>query len=100
MYRKKADYCLNCIAKPCVKGCPLRNDIPLFIKYFKEGDFLKAFGVLSETTVLPFICGSICPSLKLCRGNCVRKLKGESVEIGLLESVIGEKEKKKKLSFI
>lgn len=95
MFRNKIDYCLNCVTKPCVKGCPLKNDIPLFINYSKEGDFLKAFSVLSETNVLPFICGSICPSLKLCENNCVRKLKGKSVEIGLLESIIGEQGLKK-----
>ena len=95
MFRKKADYCLNCVTKPCMKGCPLRNDIPLFIKYFKEGDFLKAFNVLSETTILPAICGRICPFSRLCEGNCVRKLKGEPVQIGYIEAVIGDKAIKK-----
>ena len=91
MFRKKADYCLNCVTKPCMKGCPLRNDIPLYIKYFKEGDFLKAFNVLSETTILPAICGRICPHMKQCQGSCVRGIKGEPVAIGELEAYVFDK---------
>ena len=88
---KLVNYCLNCPVKPCMKGCPLENDIPNFIKFVKEGDFLKAFSVLSETTVLSSICGRICPFEKQCEGNCVRRLKGEPVEIGYIEAIIGDK---------
>ena len=41
--KKLVDYCLNCPVKPCKKGCPLRNDIPSFVKLAKEGNFLEAF---------------------------------------------------------
>ena len=35
--KNKANYCLNCKLKPCTnKGCPLGNDIPLFISKIKE----------------------------------------------------------------
>ena len=87
---KLVNYCLNCPVKPCRKGCPLENDIPNFIKFVKEGDFLKAFTVLSETTVLSSICGRICSFEKQCEGNCVRRLKGEPVEIGYIEAIIGD----------
>lgn len=90
-FKNLVNYCLNCPAKPCMKGCPLKNDIPSFIKLAKEGDFLKAFGVLSETTVLSSICGKICPFEKQCEGNCVKRLKGEPVQIGNIEAVIGDK---------
>ena len=31
--QEKANYCLNCKVKPCsLKGCPLNNNIPDFIK--------------------------------------------------------------------
>ena len=35
--QEKSDYCLNCKLKPCsIKGCPLNNNIPEFIKAVKE----------------------------------------------------------------
>ena len=85
------DYCLNCLAKPCKKGCPLGNDIPSFIKAAKDGKFLDAFNILSETTVFAAICGRICPFRQLCEKNCIRSLKGEPVQIGKIEAYIGDK---------
>ena len=83
----KSNYCLNCKARPCsVKGCPLGNHIPQFIEQVKQGNYQKAYEILSETTVLPGICGRICPHKKQCQGSCVRGIKGEPVSIGELEA--------------
>lgn len=90
-FKDLVNYCLNCTVKPCRKGCPLENDIPKFIKLAKDGDFLEAFSVLGETTVLSSICGRICPFDRQCEGNCVRRLKGEPVQIGKIEAIIGDK---------
>lgn len=81
------DYCLNCVNKPCSnKGCPLNNDIPAFIH---EENIEKAYEILSRTTVLPAICGSICPHEKQCMGSCIRGIKGSPVSIGNVEAFIG-----------
>ena len=89
--KQKSEYCLNCKIKPCsLKGCPLNNDIPEFIKQIKEEKYEKAFEILSNTTVLSSICGRICPHKKQCEGSCVRGIKGEPVSIGELESFIGD----------
>ena len=70
--KEKANYCLNCKIKPCSqKGCPLNNNIPGFIKAVKEEKYKEAYQILSETTVLPGICGKICPHTKQCQGSCV-----------------------------
>jgi len=88
---EKVNYCLNCPVKPCSnKGCPLGNDIPAFIKAIKEEDYKKAYEILSETTVLPAICGRICPHTKQCEGSCVRGIKSNSVDIGELEAFVGD----------
>ena len=90
--KEKVNYCLNCIAKPCsVKGCPLNNNIPEFIKAVKEENYKRAYEIVSETTVLPGVCGKICPHDKQCQGSCVRGIKGEPVSIGEIESYIFEK---------
>ena len=89
--KQKSEYCLNCKLKPCsLKGCPLNNDIPEFIKQIREEKYEKAFETLSDTTVLSSICGRICPHKKQCEGSCVRGIKGEPVSIGELEAFIGD----------
>ena len=86
---EKSNYCLNCKAKPgSIKGCPLGNHIPQFIEQIKQDNYKKAYEILSETTVLPGICGRICPHQKQCQGSCVRGIKGEAVSIGDLEAFI------------
>lgn len=86
---EKANYCLNCKTKLCsIKGCPLGNHIPQFIEQIKQGNYQKAYEILSETTVLHGICGRICPHQKQCQGSCVRGIKGEPVSIGKLEAFI------------
>ena len=89
---EKANYCLNCKIKPCSqKGCPLNNNIPEFIKAVKEEKYKEAYQILSETTVLPGVCGKICPHMKQCQGSCVRGIKGEPVSIGDIESFVFQK---------
>ena len=90
--KEKANYCLNCKVKPCsLKGCPLNNNIPEFIKLVKEERYFEAYKVLSETTVLQGVCGRICPHEKQCQGSCVRGIKGEPVSIGELEAFVFDK---------
>lgn len=81
-------YCLNCKNSQCrIKGCPLDNCIPEFIH---EIDSKKAYEILCNTTVLPAICGRICPHEKQCEGSCIRRIKGEPVSIGAMEAYIGD----------
>ncbi len=89
--KEKSDYCLNCKIKPCAnKGCPLNNDIPEFIKQIKEGNYERAYDILTNTTVLQAVCGRICPHKKQCQGVCVRGIKGDPVSIGDLEAFVGD----------
>ena len=81
-------YCLNCKNSQCrIKGCPLGNCISEFIH---EVDSKKAYEILCNTTVLPAICGRICPHEKQCEGSCIRGIKGEPVSIGAMEAYIGD----------
>ena len=97
--KSKANYCLNCVTKPCSnKGCPLNNNIPGFIKAIKEENYKQAYEILSETTVLESVCGRICPHTKQCQGSCVRGIKGNPVDIGTIESYIFDKAMEQGLS--
>ena len=85
-----ARYCESCITKPCQLGCPLNNDITGFIKCIKEKKYKEAYELLSETTVIPSLCGRICPHEKQCEGACVKGVSYEPVQIGVLEAFIGD----------
>lgn len=82
--------CLNCKLKPCKNGCPLGNDIPSFIEKINNNEYEQAYKILSKTTILESICGRVCPHYSQCRGNCVKGIKGTPVNIGELESFIGD----------
>lgn len=79
--QKIANDCLSCTSKPCMKGCPLSNDITEFIKCIKQEEYKKAYEILLDTTVLQPICGRICPHNKQCQGSCIKGMKGKAVNI-------------------
>jgi len=85
-----ANYCLSCKNKPCMKGCPLNNNITDFIKEIKNNNYKEAYNILIETTYLSSICGRICPHNSQCEGSCIRGIKGNPVSIGKLEAFIGD----------
>ena len=77
--------CISCKNAKCIEGCPVNIDIPAFIAGIKEGDFKKAYEVLSESSALPAVCGRVCPQETQCEERCIRGIKGEAVSIGKLE---------------
>ncbi len=82
---KEAERCLGCKNAQCIKGCPVAIDIPGFVSRIKEGEFEKAYEVISESSALPAVCGRVCPQESQCEGKCIRGFKGEPVSIGKLE---------------
>ena len=87
---EKANYCASCVTKPCQVGCPFNNNITSFIKDIKNEDYEHAYRVLCQTTVLPAVCGRVCPYDKQCQGACVKKVSYDAVRIGELEAFIGD----------
>lgn len=82
---QEANRCLNCKHKPCMKGCPVKVDIPGFIMKIKEGEFEEAYQIIAGTNSLPAVCGRVCPQESQCEELCIRAIKGEAVGIGRLE---------------
>jgi len=66
----EASRCLGCANAPCVKGCPVGIDVPAFLKATAAGDFDVAFSVIRESSMLPAICGRVCPQEKQCMSSC------------------------------
>lgn len=89
----EASRCLNCKNPRCVQGCPVNIQIPQFIAAIKEGDLDKAGRIIRETSMLPSVCGRVCPQERQCEGNCVLGIKGLPVAIGALERYVGDNTK-------
>lgn len=90
MAMEEASRCLNCKNMPCVSGCPVNVRIPEFIKEVAEGNFEKAYEIITSTNSLPSICGRVCPQERQCESKCVRGIKGEPVGIGRLERFVAD----------
>ena len=86
----EASRCLNCKNPQCVKGCPVNIQIPNFISAIKEGNLDKAGKIIRETSMLPSVCGRVCPQERQCEGKCIMGIKNEPVAIGALERYVGD----------
>ena len=98
--KSEANRCLSCKNPRCVKGCPVNIQIPDFIKALKEDNIEKAGEIIRETSMLPSVCGRICPQEKQCEGNCVLGIKGEAIAIGALERYVGDNTIAKKTEIV
>jgi len=89
---KEAGLCLQCKKPRCVDGCPVEIDIPKFISFVKEKDYLGGLRKIREYNNLPSICGRVCPQENQCQGNCIKGKKGRPVSIGALERFVADYE--------
>lgn len=88
--KEEASRCLTCKNPRCVKGCPVNIQIPDFIKALKEDRLDDAGDIIRQTSMLPSVCGRVCPQERQCEGSCVLGIKGEAVAIGALERYVGD----------
>jgi glutamate synthase (NADPH) small chain len=87
---RESERCLLCPEQPCVAGCPVGIDIPGFIHKIGEKDFRGAYDILTDTNLLPAICGRVCPQESQCEGVCTVGETLEPVAIGRLERWVGD----------
>ena len=71
-----------CLPDPYVRGCPVGIDIPGFIQKIGQKDFHGAYDVITETNLLPSVCGRVCPQENQCEGVCTVGETLEPVAIG------------------
>lgn len=82
---EEASRCLNCKNPGCVAGCPVSVPIPQFIQHIKQGEFDRAYEVITSTNSLPGVCGRVCPQEEQCEKGCVLLKTGKPIAIGNLE---------------
>jgi glutamate synthase (NADPH/NADH) small chain len=95
--RLEAMRCLQCRNAPCVGGCPVRIDIPAFVGAIADGDYAQAISIIKRNSLLPAVCGRVCPQETQCQAPCTvgKMLKDEtkSVAIGRLERFVADWER-------
>ncbi|MBU1098258.1 MAG: NADPH-dependent glutamate synthase [Bacteroidetes bacterium] len=95
--RLEAMRCLQCVKKTCVNDCPVFIEIPGFIKYIADGDMQGAVDEIKKVSLLPSICGRVCPQESQCQLNCTvgKALKDvdKGVAIGRLERFVADWER-------
>ncbi|MBI5259948.1 MAG: NADPH-dependent glutamate synthase [Burkholderiales bacterium] len=88
--QREAERCLECPDEPCVRGCPVGVDIPAFIRRIGARDLRGAYDVITNTNLLPAVCGRVCPQENQCEGVCTVGDTLEPVAIGRLERFVGD----------
>lgn len=86
--------CLQCKNAPCVSGCPVRIRIPEFLKAAAAGQFGEASAIIRENSLLPAVCGRVCPQEVQCQLPCTlgKALKNVdlAVSIGRVERYVSD----------
>jgi glutamate synthase (NADPH/NADH) small chain len=92
--RLEALRCLQCKNAPCVEGCPVRIRIRDFVGAIAEGDYRKALEIIKENSLLPAVCGRVCPQEVQCQEKCTVGLSlkdvSKAVSIGRLERFVAD----------
>ncbi len=95
--RVEAMRCLQCKNAPCVKGCPVKIDIRGFVRAAAEGNFEESIAIIKNASLLPSICGRVCPQENQCQETCTvgRSLKDvqKAVSIGRIERFVADYER-------
>jgi glutamate synthase (NADPH/NADH) small chain len=86
--------CLRCKNAPCVNGCPVRIRIRDFIAAILDGDLGKSLAIIKGNSLLPAVCGRVCPQEVQCQEKCTVGLKfkdvSKAVSIGRLERFVAD----------
>lgn len=88
--QREASRCLHCRNPRCVQACPVNIQIPNFIAEVAAGNYQQAANIIAEDSLLPSICGRVCPQESQCEGSCILGIKHEPVAIGKLERFVGD----------
>ncbi|MCF7912621.1 MAG: putative selenate reductase subunit YgfK [Candidatus Cloacimonetes bacterium] len=89
----------DCVTAGCMQGCPIRQDIPEYIRLVLAGEHARALEVIHSRNALPHITGYICE--QPCQTKCtrvdyeyplsIRDIKKEAAAEGFAEYVAGIK---------
>ncbi|MCC7455786.1 MAG: sulfide/dihydroorotate dehydrogenase-like FAD/NAD-binding protein, partial [Nitrospira sp.] len=88
---RESERCIQCLKPTCIEGCPVRIDIPRFIRHLMLRDVEGAVDAIHDSSPFPSVCGRVCPQESQCEAQCVLvKAKMQPVAIGRLERFVGD----------
>jgi glutamate synthase (NADPH/NADH) small chain len=82
--------CLQCKTPTCIDGCPVNIQIDQFIERVAHGDIRGAGDIIRMDSLLPAICGRVCPQESQCEGTCVLDKKHRPIAVGHLERYVAD----------
>lgn len=92
--RIEALRCIQCKTAPCVQGCPVRINIKDFVGAIADRKYAEALSIIKENSLLPAVCGRVCPQEVQCQEKCTVGLKFKdpikAVSIGRLERFVAD----------
>ncbi len=92
--RVEAMRCLQCKNPTCIAGCPVRINIPAFIDAAARSEYAESLAIIKESSLLPAICGRVCPQESQCQLVCTvgRSLSSvdKAVSIGRIERYVAD----------
>ncbi|MHC4517225.1 MAG: dihydropyrimidine dehydrogenase, partial [Planctomycetota bacterium] len=92
--RLEAMRCLQCKTAPCSQGCPVGIRIRDFVTAIAAGRYTEALDIIKDNSLLPAVCGRVCPQEVQCQETCTVGLKFKDVEkavsIGRLERFVAD----------
>jgi len=95
--RVEALRCLNCPTAPCISGCPVSIDIRRFVMHVAAGEYQESIDTIKESSLLPAICGRVCPQEAQCMLACTvgkaARDPMQSVAIGRIERYVADRER-------
>ena len=92
---EEARRCPQCSQPECMAACPLGINIPLFIRYLREGHIDGAYRQISEANPFAGICGRVCHAP--CEAKCILQQEGAPMSIRALERFAYDHGHKKEL---
>lgn len=92
--KAEAERCIQCPGAPCVRACPVDNDIPYALWQLAHGEFEAGAEVFRQTSTMPEVCGRVCPQVILCEGACIyTNMDKPPISIGRLEAMLADYQK-------
>ncbi|MBN1796163.1 MAG: NADPH-dependent glutamate synthase [Sedimentisphaerales bacterium] len=95
--RLEAMRCIQCKNAPCIEGCPVRIEIKDFIAEIAKGNYKKALEIIKQNSLLPAVCGRVCPQEVQCQLTCTIGKRNndptKAVSIGRLERFVADLDK-------
>lgn len=80
--------CLQCKNPQCMEGCPVKFNVPEFLRLAGNGEFDRATQVVGH--LFGEVCGYVCPRGEQCQGHCVLSVRSNGVDVGGVERRVFE----------